>query len=121
MTNDFASKTVLVTGAARGLGLAIATEFLERGAQVALNDLDRDNIERAIESLGGSGRLAVATGDISTVSGCEAAVAGTVDKFGRLDILVNNAGINIERPVQDWDENHWDSHVNVILKGAFFV
>ena len=60
------------------------------------------------------------TGHIASVAGCESAVAAAVDAFGGLDILVNNAAINIERPIEAWDEAMWDSHVDVILKGAFF-
>ena len=120
MTGDFTGKVALITGAARGLGHAIASEFHSRGASVVLNDLDADAIGRAIDSLGCGERLGAAAGDIATVAGCEAAVAGAVERFGRLDILINNAGVNIERPVREWDEALWDRHVDVILKGAFF-
>ena len=47
-------------------------------------------------------------------------LAARIERFGDLHLLVNNAGINIERPVEQWDEIHWDRHVDVILKGAFF-
>ena len=120
MGKDFDGKTVLVTGAARGLGLAIATELHARGARVALNDLDAGDVNRAMDVLGDDDRLGCAVGDVATVTGCEAAVTAAVEKFGDLHVLVNNAGINIERPVEQWDETHWDSHVDVILKGAFF-
>ena len=120
MTESFADTVVLITGAARGLGLAVASELLGRGARIMVNDLDRTDIDRAVEQLGGDERLGGVAADVSTVAGCEAAVAATVTRFGRLDVLVNNAGINIERPIEDWDEAHWDRHVNVILKGAFF-
>ena len=120
MTESFADTVVLITGAARGLGLAVASELLGRGARIVINDLDPADIDDAIGQLGGGERLGAAAADVSTVAGCEAAVATTVARFGRLDVLVNNAGINIERPIEDWDEVHWDRHVNVILKGAFF-
>ena len=120
MTGDFTGKVALVTGAARGLGHAIASELHGRGARIALNDLDQADIVRAVAELGGGERLGAAPADVSTVAGCEAAVGATVERFGRLDVLVNNAGVDIERPIEDWDEAHWDRHVDVILKGAFF-
>ena len=120
MTGDFTGKVALVTGAARGLGHAIASELHRRGARIAVNDLDQADIVRAVAELGGGDRLGVVPADVSTVAGCEAAVGATVERFGRLDVLVNNAGVDIERPIEDWDEAHWDCHVDVILKGAFF-
>jgi len=120
MATDFDGRAVLVTGAARGLGKAIAAEFHTRGASVALNDLKAKTLDAAIAGLGAGDRLASAPADISTVAGCASAVAAAIARFGRLDIVVNNAAINIERPIDDWDEALWDRHVDVILKGAFF-
>jgi NAD(P)-dependent dehydrogenase (short-subunit alcohol dehydrogenase family) len=117
---DFGGKAVLVTGAARGLGRQIAAAFHRRGAEVALNDLDRDAIERTIHDLGGGARLVAAAADISTAAGCAAAVRSSLDRFGRLDVLVNNAAINWEMPVAAHTEEVWDKHVDTILKGSFF-
>jgi len=120
MSAAFAGKAVLVTGAARGLGLAVARAFRERGARVAVNDLKDEATGRAIAALGGGPDLAAAPADISTAAGCRAAVEQAAAAFGRLDVLVNNAAINIERPPEAWDEALWDAHVDVILKGTFF-
>lgn len=117
---DFNGKAVLVTGAARGLGLKIAAAFHGRGANVVLNDLDLSRIEHAIAGLGGGDRLAAAAGDISTVSGCEGIVQAALDRYGRLDVLVNNAAINWEMPIAAHTEEIWDKHVDTILKGSFF-
>jgi NAD(P)-dependent dehydrogenase (short-subunit alcohol dehydrogenase family) len=120
MAGSFDGRVALVTGAARGLGKAIAAELHTRGCAVALNDLSADAIAVAIGDLGGGQGLAAAPGDVSRVAGCGSAADAAIAAFGRLDIVVNNAAINIERPVDDWDEDLWDRHVDVILKGAFF-
>lgn len=120
MPVDFDGKAVLVTGAARGLGKSIAAAFHSRGAQVLLNDLSISDIGRTIAELGGGPRLDAVASDISTVAGCDAAIAAACRRFGRLDVLVNNAAINLEMPIAAHDEAVWDRHINVILKGSFF-
>jgi len=119
---DFTDKRVLVTGAGaiRGMGFAIAKAFLNAGARVAINDKTVENVNDAIEKLGGGERLVAAPGDLATVSGCEAAVKTAIDAFGGLDVLVNNAGVGAGRPIEDCDEAMWDAHVDVNLKGLFF-
>jgi NAD(P)-dependent dehydrogenase (short-subunit alcohol dehydrogenase family) len=74
----------------------------------------------AIERLGGGERLVAAPADIGTVPGCESAVKTAIDAFGGLDILVNSAGIVAGIPIEDSDEEMWDAHVDVNLKGTFF-
>jgi NAD(P)-dependent dehydrogenase (short-subunit alcohol dehydrogenase family) len=117
---DFAGKAVLITGAARGLGLQVARAFHDRGALVMLNDLKRDALDQAIAGLGGGAGVAGIAADISTVAGCDTAVRAALDRFGRLDVLVNNAAINWEMPIADHTEEIWDKHVDTILKGSFF-
>ena len=88
-------KTALVTGAARGIGLAIASRFAADGARVALLDLDGAAADAAAKQVGG-GAIALAA-DVTKASEVDAAVHRVVDAWGRLDILVNNAGIKIGR------------------------
>ena len=120
-SEDFSGKSILVTGAARGLGLKIAAAFHSRGGMVMLNDLDGPRINQAIASLGGGERLAPAAADISTVAGCENIVDASLKRFGRLDVVVNNAAINWEMPIEAHTEEIWDKHLDTILKGSFFI
>jgi 3-oxoacyl-[acyl-carrier protein] reductase len=86
-----AGKTALVTGAARGIGLAIATRLAADGARVALLDQDADAVETAARGIG-RGALALA-GDVTRAKDVDGAVARVEGAWGRLDVLVNNAGL----------------------------
>ena len=85
------SKTALVTGAARGIGLAIASRFAADGARVALLDLDGAAADAVAKTVGGGARAIAA--DVTKAAEIDFAVKRVVDAWGRLDILVNNAGI----------------------------
>ena len=118
---DFSGKAVMITGGARGLGLATARAFLVAGARVAVNDLAADRLAGAVAELGPLGSVVPAPADVATVAGCRQAVAVAHAAFGRLDVLVNNAAVNVEKPIADWDEELWDRHLDVVLKGTFFA
>ncbi len=120
MHRDFSGRTALVTGAARGLGLATARALHEAGAAVAVNDRDPAAVEAALVRLGGGPRLIAAPADLASAAGCEAAVRQAAEGFGRLDVLVNNAAVNIEKPFEATDEAHWDLHLGVVLTAPFF-
>ena len=120
MSMDFGGKTALVTGAGRGLGFAIAGAFHAAGAVVFLNDRTEGQVEAARARLGGGGRLIAAPADLATATGASAAVAPPLH-HGALDFLINNAAVNVEKPLAATDDAHWDVHLAVVLKAAFFT
>ncbi len=111
-------KTAIVTGAAQGIGYAIARRFSAEGARVAIVDVDLDGAQRAADEIGGS---AIAVGaDVARADEVDRAFAEVVDRFGGVDILVNNAGIvGTDRPVRDLDEADWNRVLDINLKGTF--
>jgi 3-oxoacyl-[acyl-carrier protein] reductase len=118
--NRLTGKKALVTGAARGIGHAIAVAFASEGADVAILDLKQDNAERAAEEvrrLGVSG-IAVAA-DVSNEDQVKRAIAEVQRAFGRIDILVNNAGIDTTSTVVEMPTAMWDEMMAVNLRSIF--
>jgi NAD(P)-dependent dehydrogenase (short-subunit alcohol dehydrogenase family) len=110
-------KVAIVTGAARGIGLAIAQRFVKEGAKVALADWLKTEVEAEAAALGPSA-LAVPT-DVGDAGAVRQLVARTVERFGRLDCMVANAAVQAEIPFLDLTEQEFDRVIRVNLKGAF--
>jgi len=119
---DLQGQVALVTGAARGIGRAIALAFAHAGADLALglHDVQNDgNLANEIEALGRRAlRLQM---DMTRLDQVRTAVDTAVAHFGRLDILVNNAGLGPSNPAEDVREEDFDLTVAVNLKGTFFA
>jgi NAD(P)-dependent dehydrogenase (short-subunit alcohol dehydrogenase family) len=111
-------RTVLVTGAAGGVGGAVAHRFHEGGWDVVVTDVDAIGARRTADAVGASATL---PGDIRDVEVCRTVVAGAVAATGRLDCLVNAAGVWTEGPTEDTLEADFDRVVGVNLKGLFFM
>lgn len=104
---EFANKTVLITGGARGIGRAIATAFALKGARVAINyHSNHGAAEATLASLAGSGHVAV-PGDVADPDAVLRFVDEAAAALGRLDIVVNNAGIGIYHPIATTDYADW--------------
>ena len=118
MTRPVVDKTALVTGAARGIGLAIATRLAADGLRVALLDQDGDGVEAAARSVG-RGALAL-VGDVTRAKDVDGAVARVESVWGRLDVLVNNAGITGRSfPIWELSDEDWQRVIDVDLTSVF--
>ena len=116
-------RVAVVTGAASGIGRAIARELAMRGASVVVNDLDAASAERAAGEIAAEcGVAAVAApGSVASADAADAVVAGTEAAFGRLDILVNNAGLTRDAWLHRMTDEQWDVVLDVVLRGSFFM
>lgn len=113
-------KVAIVSGAARGIGLAIAEQLACAGASVALVDLNESLVREAAKRLGAAGYAVLPiAADVSAGPQVQAAVETVMSAWGRVDILVNNAGICPLTPADQITEVEWDRVLAVNLKGAF--
>jgi len=113
------SKTAFVTGAARGIGLATTKRFLADGWQVALLDIDGENLQRTYVALGKPDVTLALTCDVADGERVARAVNQIKERFGRLDALVNNAGIAIFKPILEISCEDWSRVLAVNLTGPF--
>lgn len=117
---SFTDRVVLVTGAGRGIGAAIATRFARDGASVVVNDLDVDVAQSAVDEITAAGGTAVAVGgSVADPDAAAEIVAKAADTYGQLDVLVNNAGITRDQMMHKMTDDTWNLVVDVILKGTF--
>ena len=116
----FKEKTVLVTGAASGIGLATARRFLDEGARVVMLDNDEAKLKEAAGGLP-QARVLVHVGDTADKATASAAVQATVERFGGLDILINNAGVATEGDIMNTSEEDFDRVMAVNVGGYFHM
>lgn len=118
---DFSGKTVVITGAARGLGREYARQFARRGANVAVSDLRDCGDTLGIVEREGAAGLATET-DVTDAGSTAALAEAVLERFGRIDVLVNNAALygSLEfRPFEQLDEDEWDRTMRVNVKGVW--
>jgi len=115
-------KSVVVTGAGRSIGLTIAREVAKMGANVVVNDINKDNAEAAVAELKALGVDAVVNTDsIASWDGANNMIKQAVDTFGRIDAVVNNAGILRDIIFHKMTKEDFDEVVDVHLRGYFYV
>ena len=114
-------KTALITGAARGIGKAVALCFASEGADIAFTDLEINDLVRETEAeIAALGhRVKAYAANAASFAETQAVVAEIVKDFGRIDILVNNAGITRDGLVMRMSEQQWDTVIDVNMKSAF--
>jgi 2-dehydro-3-deoxy-L-rhamnonate dehydrogenase (NAD+) len=119
---DLQGQVAVITGAARGIGFAIAQRILRSGGQVSLWDIDARKLEDAAETLSPLGKLAICPLDLTQQLAVESAAASTAEQFGRIDILVNNAGITGgNAPTWELDPETWRRVIDVNLVGPYLT
>jgi 3-oxoacyl-[acyl-carrier protein] reductase len=116
----FADKVAVVTGAANGIGKAIALRLAEEGASIVSNDnsfLAAEELSEKIKDKGG--KAIPVKADVTQADEVEQMFEKTIAKFGKVDILVSNAGVKRDAPIHTMTEDQWDDVINVQLKGCF--
>lgn len=116
-------KTVLITGASRGIGRSIALEFAKKGYNIGINYLNSESaatdVKREALSLGVDAEIFKC--DVSVMSDCETLATEFINRFGGIDVLINNAGISKISPISDFSDLDWDKMISTNLSSAFYM
>ncbi len=116
-----ATRIALVTGAASGIGKAIATKLAAEGACVVIADLDEAKARAAAAEIGGPDVAVGVAANVADAAAVQAMVDAAVLAFGGLDLVVNNAGLSLSKSLLDTTEADWDLQHDVMAKGSFLV
>ncbi|WP_296665553.1 bifunctional aldolase/short-chain dehydrogenase [Demequina sp.] len=116
-----ATRVALVTGAASGIGKAIATRLVAEGACVVIADLDLEKAQAAAAELGGPDVAVGVAANVSDPAAVAAAMGEAVLAFGGVDLVINNAGLSLSKPLLETTEKDWDLQHDVMAKGSFLV
>jgi NAD(P)-dependent dehydrogenase (short-subunit alcohol dehydrogenase family) len=120
VTGAYEDRVALVTGAAMGIGAAIARAFADAGASVGLLDVDETALSATVAGIiDGGGRAIACVGDVSKAESAERAVSAVVEAFDGLDVLVNNAGVVRYGELPQFSEEDWDFVLDTNLKGMY--
>jgi rhamnulose-1-phosphate aldolase len=114
-------RIAFVTGAASGIGKAIAVRLAAEGACVVVADLDLEKAQAAAAELGGTDVAIGVAANVADAAGVQAAIDATVLAFGGIDLVVNNAGLSLSKPLLETTEKDWDLQHDVMAKGSFLV
>ncbi len=119
MSKRLEGKVAIVTGGAQGIGFATVQKFLHEGAAVALCDVRKEGVDRAVEALSAHGTVSGHVLDVTRRDQVDAVVASVKERYGRIDVLVNNAGITLDARLQKMTEDQFDKVIAVNLKGTY--
>ena len=114
-------KVAIVTGAASGIGHAIARRYVQAGGRVVIADIKMDQAEKAARELGGPDKIIAIEMDVTSEEAVNAGVEKTVSTFGTVDILVSNAGVQIVHPLHEFPFSEWKKMLAIHLDGAFLT
>ncbi len=117
----FVDRVSVITGACRGIGLAIAERLGREGSAIVICEIDEERGDEAAAGLRSRGIQAMTHAlDVTCADACREMARAVVEQFGRIDVLVNNAGRVIRQPIEEISEAEWDAQHDVNLKGILF-
>lgn len=118
----FSNKSIVITGAGKGLGRAAALAFAREGGAVTIGDVDLDQANLVVEEISATGGRALAVAcDVRSPEQVQGLIAAAVDAFGGVDVLYNNAGVVRYGTVEELSIEAWDLQIDVNLKGSFLT
>ena len=119
---DLSGCVVVVTGAARGIGAAIAQRYASEGAKLVLVDIEQESLNKTADAIKEKGVEVLSVNlDLTKPGAAKSLVAESVEKFSRIDVLVNNAGVIRVKPFLDTTEEDWDYIHDINARALFFV